>query len=86
MLQENGFGNDSLMKLMRELLQAEEKIIMGAMNYFGITLEDAHARVYVLDERTRKTYYMDGIPAIIVNRTINLEDGKGSITYTELYK
>lgn len=86
MVQDNGYGHDSLLELIQELLKAEEKIIQQAMNHFNITLMDAHARVYVLDERNRKTYYMDGIPAIIVNRTIDLDTWKGSITYTELYK
>lgn len=85
-MQNNGYGHDLLLELIKKLLKAEEEIIMDAMNHFNITLEDASARVYVLDERMRKTYYMDGIPAIIVNRTIDLENGKGSITYTELYR
>lgn len=85
-MQNNGFGHDTLLELIKKLLKAEEEIIMEAMKHFGITLEDAYSRVYVLDERTRKTYYMDGIPAIIVNRDIDLDTGKGSITYTELYR
>ena len=77
MLQDNGWGQDSLLKLIQELLKREEEIILQAMNHFNITLTDAHARVYVLDERTRKTYYMDGIPAIIVNRTLDLDNMEG---------
>lgn len=85
-MQNNGWGHDTLLELIKKLLKEEEKIIMDAMKHFNITMEDAPLRVYVLDERTRKTYYMDGVPAIIVNREFNLDEGKGYITYTELYK
>lgn len=85
-MQNNGFGHDQLLEIIKKLLKAEEEIIMDAMKHFNITMADAPHRVYVLDERIRKTYYMDGVPAIIVNRDINLEDGKASLTYHELYR
>lgn len=86
MFQDNGFGKDSLKEIVFKMLKAEEDIIMGAMRHFGISLDDAYSRIYVLDERTRKTYYMDGVPAIVIERNLDLENNKGTVSYTELYK